>query len=159
MVVPVAKPTVTQETDSLEESLKETSNGTSTSSRMVCPRCEAPLWINYDEPECLHCGYVDYQYTPPNNGKAKKSIISTATHYVLRYVGDFPALSDKLVHAQVQRVRNFVVHDVECPFCSRQMIQSSLSGNRRGVREGRYKCPEGHRVALTPTKDGGLGWK
>ena len=159
MVVPIAKPTVTQEHDVSRDSPRGASNGASTGSRTVCPRCNAPLWINYDELECLHCGYVDYQYTPPSNGNGRKSIISTATHYVIRYVGEFSTLSDTLAHVRVQRVRNFVVYGVECPFCGKQMIQSSLSGNRRGVRECRYKCDEGHRVSLTPDKNGSLGWK
>ena len=160
MVIPAAKPTVTQEHDVSQDSPRRAPNGASTGTRFVCPRCNASLWINYDELECLHCGYVDYEYTPSTNGNGngKKSIISTATRYVLRYVGDFPTLSDTVAQVHVQRVRNFVIYGVKCPFCSKPMIQSSLSGNRRGVREGRYRCDVGHRVSLTPDKDGGMGW-
>ena len=51
-------------------------NGASTGTRFVCPRCNASFWINYDELECLHCGYVDYEYTPSTNGNGngKKSV-------------------------------------------------------------------------------------
>ena len=165
MVVPVEKPTVTQQTQvnghgprAASNGAKPT-NGATTKAPLACPRCAAPLWITYEEPECLQCGYVDYTYTPPVAPDARKSIISTATHFVLRYVGDFPALADTLAHVQVQRVRNFVVHAVQCPFCDQAMVQSSLSGNRKGIREGRYKCPQGHRLSLTPDRNGGQGWK
>ena len=160
MVAPLVKPTVTQteERDSFVQTQTVQEYTTSTSPQTVCPRCDAPLWITYHEPECLQCGYVDYRYTAPSV-TASKSIISSATRYVIRYVGTFPALMDLTAHVQVQRVRNFVVHGVKCPFCHQQMIQSSISGNRKGVREGRYRCDEGHRVSLTPSKDGNLGWK
>ncbi len=62
-------------------------------------------------------------------------------------------------NCHVERVRNFVVPGVECPFCNKQMIRSSVSGNQEGVREGHYRCDEGHRVSLTADKSGGLGWK
>ena len=159
MVVPLVKPTVIQtEDDSFVQTHTNPEHAATASRKMVCPRCEAPLYITYEEPECLQCGYVDYRYTVPGVA-ASKSIISSATRYVIRYVGTFPALMDLIAHVQVQRVRNFVVHGVKCPFCDRQMIQSSISGNRKGVREGRYRCEEGHRVSLTPAKDGSLGWK
>ena len=160
MVVPLVKPTVTQTEEDATFAQTQASPGytASASREMVCPRCEAPLWITYEEPECLQCGYVDYRYAAPSVA-ASKSIVSSATRYVIRYVGTFPALTDMTTHVQVQRLRNFVVHGVRCPFCDHQMIQSSISGNRKGVREGRYRCDEGHRVSLTPAKDGSLGWK
>ena len=126
--------------------------------RVVCPRCGSMLRINYDEPQCLPCGYVDYAYTAPA-GSAAKSVISTATRHILRYVGDFPALSETLTHVRLRRLRNRVVYDVRCPFCDTLMEQSSLSGKRREIREERYKCKDGHRVSLTPTGNGSLGWK
>lgn len=128
-------------------------------SRMICPRCQAKLRINYDEPECLQCGFVDYSYIPVVSKQVKKSIISTGTRHILRYVGEFPSLTETLTHVQLQRLRNRVVYGVDCPFCGNAMDQSSLSGKRREVREERYKCSQGHRVSLTPGKDGSLGWK
>ena len=115
--------------------------------------------MNYDEPQCLQCGYVDYSYAPPVDANKPKSILSAGTRYVLRYVGDFTSLNETLTYVQLRRVRNRVVFGVTCPFCNSQMDQSSLSGKRREVREERYKCVEGHRVSLTPAKNGGLGWK
>ena len=126
---------------------------------MICPRCDTQLRINYDEPECLQCGYVDYSYTPPASKRSTKSIISAGTRYILRYVGEFPSLVDTLTHIQLRRLRNRVVYGVICPFCGNSMDQSSLSGKRREVREERYKCDQGHRVSLTPGKNGALGWK
>ena len=126
---------------------------------VACPRCEALLSVNYEEPACLQCGFVDYAYTPSLVGRKKKSIVSNGTHYVLRYVGDFPSLSNTLTHVNLRRLRNRVVYGVTCPFCGQEMEQSSLSGKRREVREERYKCEEGHRVSLTPNKNGSLGWK
>ena len=109
------------------------------SRRMECPRCDTMLRINYDEPECLQCGFVDYQYVPPQAPPKKKSIISTGTHYILHYVGDFPTLAETLTHVRLERLRNRVVYGVNCPFCGVDMEQSSLSGKRREVREERYK--------------------
>ena len=127
--------------------------------RTHCPRCESMLSMNYDEPTCTSCGYVDYSYAPPYSLAAKKSVISTATRYIVRYVGDFPTLSETLAHVKLERVRNRVMYAVKCPFCDMQMVQSSLSGKRREIREERYKCEDGHRVSLTPGKNGSLGWK
>ncbi len=119
--------------------------------RVTCPRCGSMLRINYDEPQCLPCGYVDYAYTAPACSAATRSVISTATRHILRYVGDFPALSETLTHVKLRRLRNRVIYDVRCPFCDTLMEQSSLSGKRREIREERYKCLDGHRVSLTPT--------
>lgn len=124
---------------------------------MTCPRCDSSLRITYHEPECILCGYVDYEYKPKINGS--KALLSSATRYILRYVGEFPELSETLAHVQVQRERNRVVFRVNCPFCHSSMTQTSLSGKRREAREERYKCSEGHRVSLTPWKGGSLGWK
>ena len=139
-------------------------NGASASQPLICPRCDAQLRINYYEPQCLQCGYVDYGYVDygyvpekPTNGK--KSLVGAGTQYILRYIGDFPYLAETLAYVKLERLRNRVVFGVECPFCSRQMVQSSLSGRRRELREERYKCTEGHRVSLTPTQNGSLGWK
>lgn len=141
-------------------SMQDNPVATSVVSRpMICPRCDTMLRINYDEPECLQCGFVDYKYVPPQPVQKKKSIISTGTHYILRYVGDFPSLANTLTHVRLERLRNRVVYGVNCPFCGEDMEQSSLSGKRREVREERYKCTEGHRVSLIPDKTDSLGWK
>ena len=124
---------------------------------MTCPRCETHLNIIYYEPECLPCGYVDYEHRPKSS--VTKSVIGSGTRYILRYVGEFSDLSDTLTHVQVQRERNRVVFRVDCPFCDDPMTQTSLSGKRREAREERYKCVQGHRVSLTPWKTGSIGWK
>ena len=155
MVVPLVMPTVTRENETFAQAPAQQEANT----RMECPRCEAPLRITYEEPECLQCGYVDYRYTAPAAGAGKKSLISSATRYVIRYIGTFPALTDLSAHVHVEQVRNFVLHGVKCPFCNKQMIRSSVKGNRDGVRKGFYRCDEGHRVSLITDKDGSLGWK
>ena len=127
--------------------------------RLTCPRCMTLLRVNYDEPLCLQCGYVDYSYVSKSSQMKKKNLVSAGTRYVLRYVGDFPTLTNTLTHVKLIRVRNRVIYGVNCPFCRKGMTQSSLSGKRREVREERYKCNQGHRVSLTPGKDGSLGWK
>ena len=133
--------------------------GVSTSPRTTCPRCEAQLVTNYDERGCVQCGYKDYQYISPYAATARKGIINSATRDVLRYVGDYPTLADTLTYVRLQRMRNGIVYRVRCPFCGGAMSQSSLWGERRKMREERYKCPDGHRVVLTPDKHGALGWK
>ena len=126
---------------------------------LMCPRCDSLLRINYDEPQCLQCGYVDYSYVPPNAYKRKRSLMSKGTQYVLRYTGASDILSDTLTHVELRRFRNRAIYLVSCPFCRKEMIQSSLSGKRREVREERYKCDDGHRISLIPAKNGSLGWK
>ena len=125
-----------------------------------CPRCEASLVSNYYEPQCLQCGYVDYSYTPPTQ-IGRRNLMSAATRYVFRYVGDAPKLAETLAHVQLRRLRNRVVFGVTCPLCDEdvEMEQTSLSGKRKEIREERYRCPEGHRVSLIPRKDGSMGWK
>ena len=125
----------------------------------ICPRCDALLTISYDDSTCILCGYVDHDYRPPEIISKRQNMVSSGTRYVLRYVGEFPSLAETLAHIKLQRLRNRVVYSVTCPFCAKAMIQSSLSGKRREVREERYKCTEGHRVSLTPTINGSLGWK
>lgn len=124
-----------------------------------CARCNAPLFMGYYEPECLKCGYADYGYNSDSSSKKQKNIVSSATKSHLRYVGDFPNLSDKLVLVKLVRLRNRAVYAVACPFCQRSMMRSSLSGKRPNVREERYRCTDGHRVSLMPGRNGSLGWK
>ena len=126
---------------------------------LACPRCGALLRINYDEPQCLQCGYVDYAYVPPDAHNRKRSLMSRGTQYVLRYTGSSDVLSDTLAHVQLEKFRNRAIYLVSCPFCHQQMTQSSLSGKRREVREERYKCEAGHRISLLPSRNGSLGWK
>ena len=127
--------------------------------RTHCPRCDTHLSIGYDESVCMVCGYVNHDYVPPSVLSRKQSMISSGTRFVLRYVGDFPSLAEILTHVKLKRLRNRIVYGVRCPFCNGDMEQSSLSGKRREVREERYRCTEGHRVSLTPTPSGALGWK
>ena len=124
-----------------------------------CPRCNTCLMISYEESLCPCCGYVNHAHTKTSNRQENASLISTATRYVLRYVGDFPTLAETLAHVKLVRVRNRVVYAVRCPFCEKSMDQSSLSGKRPEVREQRYKCMDGHRVSLVPCKNGMLGWR
>jgi|TARA_Y100000815_G_C13175169_1_gene437158 transposase-like protein len=127
--------------------------------KYLCPRCSTKLIIGYDEPECSTCGYVDYEYEPHVKND-NRSILSSATKFILRYIGDFENLSNTTANVKVIRIKNRVVYSVECPFCSNPMEQSSLSGKRAEMREQRYKCEKGHRVSLLPNKKHkGLGWK
>ena len=126
---------------------------------LYCRRCHTRMVMGYDEPQCLSCGYADYSYTRETAARKKRSIVSTATRSVLRYVGDFPTLTETLTYVKLVRVRNRVVYAVSCPFCNAAMDQSSLSGKRPEVREQRYKCMLGHRVSLIPTRNGMLGWR
>jgi lysyl-tRNA synthetase class I len=69
-------------------------------------------------------------------------------------------LANTLIYVRLIRVRNRVVYAVNCPFCEKAMDQSSLSGTRHEPRELRYKCMDGHRVSLVPTRNGAsMGWK
>ena len=134
--------------------------GTRPSRILLCRRCDTRLVTGYYEPQCPSCGYVDYSHTPEATPQRSNGIISTATRYVLRYVGEFPTLTETLTHVRLIRVRNRVLFAVNCPFCEKAMDQSSLSGKRHEPREQRYKCMDGHRVSLVPCKNGAaFGWK
>ena len=131
---------------------------TGSKSTPLCKRCGTRMVMGYDEMECLMCGHVDYSYSR-EMPSGPKNLLSSATDYVLRYVGDFPALSERLAHVKVVRIRNRAGFDVECPFCSRGMEEASLSGKRPEARERRFKCTDGHRVSLIPGKSGVEGWR
>ena len=157
MVTAVRKPVVEQSQP--QEAIPQQPLGVEAGSRKTsCPRCSARLFVGYHEPECLQCGWVNYDHQAPVQPQ-KKSILGSATRYILRYVGEFPALSETLAHVKVVRLRNRAVYGVACPFCTKPMTQTSLSGKRREVREQRYECGLGHRVSLTPAGRGSLGWK
>ena len=127
--------------------------------KKLCPRCDSRLTKGYEEMQCLNCGYADYSSEPDHLKSDRKNVLSTATKYILRYVGTFPSLVDTLTYVKLIRVRNRVVFAVNCPFCEKTMDQASLSGKRPEVREQRFKCLEGHRVSLVPIKNGMLGWR
>lgn len=159
MVTPITTAEVNTETTNVIGVSKETTQVSPSKYRKTCPRCNSLLKINYYEPECMQCGYVDYSFTPSQSNKSKKTLLGAGTRYVLRYVGEFPSLKDTVAHVKLQRLRNRIIYGVCCPFCKLAMMQSSLSGKRREAREERYKCAEGHRVSLTPSREGNLGWK
>ena len=126
-----------------------------------CPRCHARLIKTYHEPECLQCGYQDYRFAGEAKRNGDQSLLSSATRYVVRYIGDSPSLRNVTTYVQAVRTGNRLAHEVECPFCPDKTImeQSSLSGKRREFREERFKCAYSHRVSLTPDKSGFLAWK
>ena len=157
MVTVVRKPVSVQESQVQEAETQSSVGVEATAPRSACPRCSVRLFTGYYEPECLKCGWVDYEFQAPT--RPRQSILGSATRYILRYVGEFVALSETLTHVKVVRLRNRAVYGVVCPFCAKPMAQTSISGKRREVREQRYECGLGHRVSLTPTKGGSLGWK
>ena len=156
---PYAPPIPTPRFEVVERERSDPRGVASSATPTLCRRCDTRLIRGYDEPQCPSCGYVDYSHAPEDAPDRAKCLISSATLHVLRYVGDFPSLSETLTHVKLIRVRNRVMYAVNCPFCERAMDQSSLSGKRPDVREQRYKCMDGHRVSLVPSKNGALGWK
>ena len=130
-----------------------------TTERGVCPRCTTQLVLSYDEPECLNCGYADYAYTEEFPNRDRGNLLSSATCYVFRYIGESENLMETLTKVKVVRINNRVGFDVNCPFCERIMEESSLSGKRSEARERRFKCDEGHRVSLIPGRSGMDGWR
>ena len=127
--------------------------------RMVCPRCQDKLRINYDEPECLTCGYADYAYVPPKQLE-EASILSSGTKYTIRYSGEYSVLKETLCQVQLVRVRQKVRWFLACPFCNLPMKERTLSGMRRYKSEIRYSCEQGHKASLMDGSEGGeLSWK
>ncbi len=130
-------------------------------SSKTCPRCSGFIVASYEEPCCLQCGYVDYNSPAPRNGNGNghTSILNKGTEFVLRYMGDSQWLVDQLAAVKIIRVRNRVAYCLACPFCGASMEQTSLSGQRKELREERFKCVLGHRVSLIPSSEGVVGWK
>ncbi len=131
------------------------------SRRNQCPRCRHIMRLTYQdrEPECWTCGYVDYTYTPLM--QAKESILGSGTQYLVRYIGKFPDMKERLVHIQLVRGGGTTVvrsHPF-CPFCEKVMELFLLVGKNRAVSEDRYQCGEGHRISLLRDLNGDMGWK
>ena len=145
-----------------ENRLEESQSYRMRSGSDICPRCSGVVIANYEEPSCLQCGYVDYhspQQSESNGNRSSKGVFSGSTKFVLRYVGDSPALNQQLAIVNLLRVRNTLTYGVACPFCEKPMTQSSLSGQRREIKEKRFRCDEGHRVSLVPGSEGYSGWR
>jgi len=124
-----------------------------------CRRCDYRMYKGYDEFKCVMCGYADYQSHPTGYEERTTNLVSSATRFVVRYIGESPVLAQTLTYARLVRLNNRAVYAVTCPFCEQQMERSSLSGKRSNVREERFKCEIGHRVSLIPGQNGALGWK
>ena len=156
MVTPVAKPIISTltipSTRPFQPEKKQIEK-----QKILCPRCSAKLRITYYEPQCIQCGFVDYEYK--EKIKKTKNVVNSGTKYVLRYIGESESLNNTLVNIELYRLGNRAVYDVTCPFCTTHMEQTSLSGKRRDMKEERYRCDKGHRVSLKVKDDGGLGWK
>jgi ssDNA-binding Zn-finger/Zn-ribbon topoisomerase 1 len=127
----------------------------------ICPKCNGQMRKTYtdQEPNCWVCGFVDYTFVP--RMAEAKSILATGTEFLVRYTGAFPAMKNRLVHIKAVRGSGVakISHDAECPFCGSPMDAVALSIKRKHVSEDRYICPDGHRISLLQTRDGGIGWK
>ncbi len=83
----------------------------------TCPKCSNTMRNAYadQEPECWMCGYVDYSFVP--RVERTKSILATGTKYLVRYIGGFPKMKERLV--EIQAVRGTGVakirHNTTCP--------------------------------------------
>lgn len=123
-----------------------------------CPRCRAPLWVTaYGEPECMLCGYVNYHYVVPTNGAV--SLLSTATIFVVRYIGDVPALADIQTQMKCHRVKNSLRYAVNCPWCHETMRLLPPAGERKDRSKTRHECSLRHRITFRSPDSGlGLGW-
>ncbi len=127
----------------------------------TCPRCKEKLRVTYrdQEPECWTCGYVDYSYIPKI--RAAKSYLASGTQFLLRYIGDYSTMKEKLVLVHVLRGNGAAKlrHQPECPFCGKGMDIVSLSGKHRQRGEERFTCPADHRISLPKGQNGPKGWK
>lgn len=124
-----------------------------------CPRCGGFIFMSYQEPGCLQCGYVNYFSPPQRRDDGNGSILNKGTEFILRYMGDSRFLTETLTTVKVVRIKNRVTYDLDCPFCGDGMEQASMSGHRKNLKEERFKCSDGHRVSLIPSELGVVGWK
>ena len=114
--------------------LTQPQQATQQAQTLICPRCDARLFLNYGEPLCVHCGYVDYNYTPPQEAKAKKSLLYGGTNYILRYVGESESLREK---AGVRAGKaDFVTESSSV--CPAPGAKSQCNNRRCRARGGRY---------------------
>jgi transposase-like protein len=133
-------------------------------SSAVCPRCGDKLRVDYpdQEPQCLMCGYVRYEYTP--RLRRGGSVLETSTQFRLRYAGYYDELRETIVRVSMSRLNNSngsirLVSHPECPFCGQLMQLVSLSGKRKERTEDRYRCPEDHRISLLMGPGSEMGWR
>ena len=67
--------------------------------RLDCPRCESGMVANYDELECMICGYVDYSWTPPVR-RPRRINNGSEVRFRLPYVGEFQSMKGNFVLAR-----------------------------------------------------------
>ena len=114
---------------------------------------------------CVICGCVRYaDEKPDKTGKDRLDPITRASVRVVRYEGEYPAMSDLAVTVSLTNGANagFNGHRLLtvpiCPFCGAEMSQVSLSGWRRNISEERFECFQRHRISLLPNRKGELTW-
>ena len=127
--------------------------------KLSCPKCSSIIVRTYYEPQCLQCGYVDYSTPLEKIESPGSTVVGSATRYMVRYKGHSENFKEKLAHVKVVREKNRIIFNVNCPFCETSMEQTSLSGKRKDLREERFKCNQGHRVSLLPSKKSGITWR
>jgi uncharacterized OB-fold protein len=127
--------------------------------KLLCPKCSSVIVRTYYEPQCLQCGYVDYSTPLEKIESPGSTVVGSATRYMVRYKGHSENFKEKLAHVKVVREKNRIIFNVDCPFCETSMEQTSLSGKRKDLREERFKCNQGHRVSLLPSKKSGITWR
>ena len=154
----------------------------------TCPRCESGMRMGHHEPECIVCGFVDYEYVPPKRVReiARINEPSTAsvfagTNHRARYVGDAEAITDLLAIINVRKTVKSggrkghmvggkfipvtkIVDVVSCPFCFERMAPTGSLNNRAKQRIGdakaqRFACSQGHLITLLTDKNSNWGWK
>ena len=86
------------------------------------------------------------------------STLMRAALQVIRYGGDFPALTETSIYIEVARRSTRAGFDIPCPFCSQAMEEVSLSGKRREGKERRFKCADDHRVLVRESSNGMYVW-
>jgi len=126
--------------------------------RLVCPRCESGMVAVNDELDCMICGYVDYSWKPVST-QPRRVKRGDNVRFRLPYIGDFQSMKGNFISVRLDRTTTKQRLDVNCPFCSDGMEQTSLTCSGKGVREERYICSQKHRVNLMRDCDGGLGWR
>ena len=139
-----------------------------TSIRQACPRCMGRVLQLYEEPKCQSCGYQDYSAAALRNGRSiTAELLASATAYVLRYAGDWPAMRDRTTLIKVTKPpgRSWrIAYRVTCPFCPTPtpMSQRDIGGktrNRNGNYALAFHCAARHRIVVGLTASGLTGWK
>lgn len=132
----------------------------------LCIRCKAEMQMNYDEPICPTCGWVDYEYVAPGVEKSQRGVFSSATLFLVRYSGEVPKFKGKVITVRViyrgpvgERGAgrpaprpaggpSTIGYQPNCPFCIDTVWMVAGAHNKKEAKKLRFSCIALHKINL-----------